>query len=81
MNSRGPSSSNYQTVQKKLQLKTFELIQGGLSSANSADQLRDSQSTPLRPLEVSNRNWSAKMNPFLTLQFFLLLSDSLGGVN
>lgn len=40
--SRGPSSSNYQTVQKNLQLKTFELIQGGLSSANSADQLRDS---------------------------------------
>ena len=27
---------------KNLQLKTFELIQGGLSSANSADQLRDS---------------------------------------
>ena len=54
--SRGPSSSNYQTVQKNLQLKTFELIQGGLSSANSADQLRDSQSTPPRPLEISNKN-------------------------
>ena len=41
---------------KNLQLKTFELIQGGLSSANSADQLRDSQSTPPRPLEISNKN-------------------------
>ena len=41
VNSRGPTSSNYQTVQKKLRLKTFELIQVGLSSANSAYQLRD----------------------------------------
>ena len=54
-NSRGPSSSNYQTVQKRLQLKTFELIQVGLSSANSADQLRDSQSTPPRPLEINDK--------------------------
>ena len=68
-NSRGPSSSNYQTVQKRLQLKTFELIQVGLSSANSADQLRDSQSTPPRPLEINNKNWRAKVNPLLTLIF------------
>ena len=64
MNSRGPSFSNYQTVQKKLQLKTFELIQVGLSSANSADQLRDSQSTPPRPLEISNKK--DKGEPILT---------------